>query len=150
MASKKKPKAKAKKKKNASSKTTRAKKPLKKTALKNKAKKKTKLTPKTKRVARAAVVTLSAAVAPPGTQRVGVVTHYYSHLSVAIVQLETGSIRAGDVIHIKGHTSDFTQPVESMEIDHVHVDEVRPSQSFGLRVKEHAREHDIVYKDILA
>ena len=83
---------------------------------------------------------------PPGTERIGVVTHYFSHLSVAIVQLETGSVRAGDVVHIKGHTSDFTQPVESMEIDHVRVSEVRPGQSFGLRVREHAREHDVVYK----
>ena len=62
------------------------------------------------------------------------------------MQLETGNVRAGDVVHIKGHTSDFTQRVESMEIDHVHVSEVRPGQSFGLRVKEHAREHDVVYK----
>jgi putative protease len=83
---------------------------------------------------------------PPGTEPIGIVTHYYSHLSVAIVQLETGNLRVGDFIHIKGHTSDFSQPVESMEIDHVHVSEARPSQSFGLRVKEHAREHDVVYK----
>jgi len=78
--------------------------------------------------------------------RIGIVTHYFPHVSAAIVQLETGSLRVGDVIHIKGHTSDFTQRVESMEIDHVHVSEARPGQSFGLRVKEHAREHDVVYK----
>ena len=83
---------------------------------------------------------------PPGTERIGVVTHYYNHLSVAILKLESGNLRVGDVIHIKGHTSDFSQPVESIEIDHVHVSEARPGQSFGLRVKEHAREHDVVYK----
>ena len=88
----------------------------------------------------------AAQAAPPGTERIGVVTHYYSHLSVAIVLLETGSLRVGDFIHIRGHTSDFSQPVESMEIDHAHVNEARPGQSFGLRVKEHAREHDVVYK----
>ena len=88
----------------------------------------------------------AAPVAPPGTERIGIVTHYYSHLSVAIVQLESGSLRVGDFIHVKGHTSDFAQPVDSMEIDHVHVNEARAGQSFGLRVKDHAREHDIVYK----
>ena len=88
----------------------------------------------------------AAPAAPPGTERIGIVTHYYNHLSVAIVQLDAGSLRVGDMILIKGHTSDFSQPVESLEIDHVHVDEVRPGQSFGLRVKEHAREHDVVYK----
>jgi translation elongation factor EF-1alpha len=87
-----------------------------------------------------------ASAAVPAEERIGIVTHYYTHLSVAIIMLETGSLRAGDVVHIKGHTSDFTQPVQSMEVEHVHVDEVRPGQSFGLRVKEHAREHDVVYK----
>jgi putative protease len=65
---------------------------------------------------------------------------------VAILKLEKGVLRVGEHIHIKGHTSDFSQPVESMEIDHVHVNEARPGQSFGLRVREHAREHDAVYK----
>ncbi len=88
----------------------------------------------------------AAPAAPPGMERIGIVTHYYNHLSVAILKLEKGPLRVGDVIHIKGHTSDFSQPVDSLEIDHAHVNEVRPGQSFGLRVKEHAREHDVVYK----
>ncbi len=83
---------------------------------------------------------------PPASERIGVVTHYYNHLSVAIVQLETGNLRVGELVRIKGHTSDFTQPVESMEVEHVPVNEVRAGQVFGLRVKEHAREHDVVYK----
>lgn len=82
----------------------------------------------------------------PGEQRIGVVTHYYSHLSVAVVRMESGQLRVGDTIHIKGHTSDFYQQVGSMEIDHVHVFEANAGQVFGLRVKEHAREHDVVYK----
>ncbi|MFQ5935941.1 MAG: hypothetical protein ACE5LB_06005 [Acidiferrobacterales bacterium] len=82
----------------------------------------------------------------PSEERVGVVTHYYTHLGVAVVQLETGVLRDGDTVHIKGHTSDFTQRVESMEIEHMHVGEARAGQSFGLRVREHAREHDVVYR----
>ena len=88
----------------------------------------------------------AAPVAPPGMERIGVVTHYYNHLSVAILKLEKGILRVGDQYHMKGHTSDFAQPVDSMEIDHAHVNEARPGQSFGLRVREHAREHDVVYK----
>lgn len=88
----------------------------------------------------------AAPAAPPGEERIGIVTHYFSHLSVAIVRLEVGTLREGDVLHIKGHTSDFSQRIESMEVDHNRVIEVRAGQSFGLRVKEHAREHDIVYK----
>ncbi len=81
-----------------------------------------------------------------GEARVGTVTHYYSHLSVAVVQMESGSLRVGDTIHVIGHTSDFRQRVESMQIEHQPVFEVRAGQEFGLRVTEHAREQDAVYK----
>jgi len=77
---------------------------------------------------------------------IGTVTHYYTDLSVAIVRLDSGSLREGDTVRIKGHTSDFTQPVESMEIDHLRVDAAYPGQAVGLRVREHARENDVVYK----
>ena len=80
-------------------------------------------------------------------QRIGVVTHYYSHLSVVAMQLEpSATLRVGDVIHIRGHTTDFTQRVESLEVNHAPVTEVGPNDDFGLKVIEHAREHDIVYK----
>jgi translation elongation factor EF-1alpha len=81
----------------------------------------------------------------PG-ERIGVVTHYYSHLSVAIVRLESGTLRVGDVIHIRGHTTDFSQKVESLEVNQAPVTEVRPNEEFGLKVAEHAREHDVVFK----
>ncbi len=80
-------------------------------------------------------------------QRIGIVTHYYSHLSVVALQLEAGTtLRVGDVIHIRGHTTDFTQKVESLEVNHAPVTEVEPHDDFGLKVVEHAREHDTVYK----
>src|SRR5262245_6318777 len=80
-------------------------------------------------------------------QRIGVVTHYYSHLSVATMRLEPGTtLHVGDVIHIHGHTTDFTQRVESLEVDHAPVIEVGPNDDFGLKVIEHAREHDAVFR----
>lgn len=88
----------------------------------------------------------AAPAAVPGEERVGIVTHYYTHLAVAVVQMESGVLRVGDTIHIKGHTSDFRQRVESMQIEHASVTEVRAGQSCGLKVTEHAREHDTVYK----
>ncbi len=88
----------------------------------------------------------TAPVALPGEERVGVVTHYFTHLAVAVVQIESGTLRVGDTIHIKGHTSDFRQRVGSMQIEHASVPEARAGQSFGLKVSEHAREHDAVYK----
>ena len=91
---------------------------------------------------------LAAQPAPPAEpgERIGVVTHYYSHLSVAIIRLESGTLRVGDVIHIRGHTTDFNQKVESLEVNHAPVTEVGPNEEFGLKVVEHAREHDVVFK----
>jgi putative protease len=95
----------------------------------------------------AAPVAAPARPAPlPGEEPIGVVTHYYGHLSVAVVRLDTGTLRVGDTIRIIGHTSDFRQKVESLQIEHESVPEVGRRQEFGLKVKEHVREHDVVYR----
>jgi translation elongation factor EF-1alpha len=78
------------------------------------------------------------------------VTHYYGHLSVATLRLESGTLRVGDVIHIRGHTTDFSQKVESLEVNHAPATEVGPNDDFGLKVIEHAREHDVVYSAAVA
>ena len=84
---------------------------------------------------------------PPPGDRIGTVTHYYAHVSVAVVKLDPGvTLRVGDNIHIKGHTSDFGQRVDSLQIGHAQVDEVGANDDFGLKVKDHAREHDVVYR----
>jgi hypothetical protein len=82
----------------------------------------------------------------PSEERIGVVTHYFNHLSVATVRLEDATLRVGDAIRIHGHTTDFIQKVESLEVDHGAVDEVGPNDDFGLKVADHAREHDVVYR----
>src|SRR3990170_8196497 len=81
----------------------------------------------------------------PGA-RIGVVTHFYGQPSVAIVKLESGTLRIGDTIHIQGHTTDFSQRVESLQVEHAAVDEVGPNDDFGVKVTQHVREHDVVYK----
>ena len=82
----------------------------------------------------------------PGEDPIGIVTHYYNHLSVAVVQLDTGRLEVGDTIRFLGHTTDFRQRVDSLQIEHDAVTEVGRRQAFGLKVKEHVREHDVVYK----
>jgi putative protease len=81
-----------------------------------------------------------------GEERVGFVTHYYGHLSVAAIRLESGSLQVGDTIRILGHTTDFRQRIESMQIEHQAVTEAGKRQEIGLKVTEHARENDEVYK----
>ena len=77
--------------------------------------------------------------------RIGTVTHYYNHLHVAGVTVTEGELHKGDTRHRKGHTSDFEQKVESMQIDHEPLEVARSGDQIGLTVIEHAREHDTVY-----
>jgi len=98
------------------------------------------------RRAAAKPVPLSPATLPPPGERTGVVTHYFSHLSVAVVKLEGTTLRVGDTIHFRGHTTDFKQRIDSLQVNHESVQEVGPKDDFGLKVREHVREHDIVYK----
>ena len=57
-----------------------------------------------------------------------------------------GSMRMGDRVRIKGKTTDFTQPVRSMQIESVDVKAVRKGQIIGLKVEQEARVGDKVYK----
>ena len=77
--------------------------------------------------------------------KIGTVSHYYSKLSVAILEL-AGELKVGDQIRVKGHTSDFTQTIDSMQVDDKPVAQVGPGQGVGIKVPQHAREHDVVYK----
>lgn len=76
---------------------------------------------------------------------VGEVTHYWSHLGVAGVHL-TSPVDVGDHIHFLGHTSDFEQDLGSMEIEHHQIRHADAGEDVGIRVAEHTREHDKVYK----
>jgi hypothetical protein len=76
---------------------------------------------------------------------VGVVTHYWSHLGVAGVHLEV-ALDVGDHIHVLGHTSDFEQDIGSMELDHHAIEHAAAGMDVGLRVAEHTRAHDRVFK----
>ena len=78
-------------------------------------------------------------------KKVGNVSHYYTNIGVAVVKL-SGTLKIGDKVRIKGATSDFTQEVDSMQIEQDKIKEAKKGQSIGLKVKEHAREHDTVYK----
>ena len=78
-------------------------------------------------------------------EEVGKITHYFSKLGVAVLNV-TGNLKKGDKIHIKGATSDFTQTIDSMQIDRKEIEEAKPGDDIGMKIAEHAREHDVVYK----
>lgn len=78
-------------------------------------------------------------------ESIGKITHYFGHLEVAAVKL-TGALKAGDTIHVKGHTTDFTQPVDSLEVEHLKVQQAGPGQEVAFKVKDKARIGDEVLK----
>jgi len=78
-------------------------------------------------------------------KEIGKVTHYYTKIGVAVIEL-TDTIKVGDTIRIKGATSDFTQTVDSMQIEHKNVKVAKAGDSIGLKVDDRVREGDQVYK----
>lgn len=79
-------------------------------------------------------------------EAIGTVTHYFSHLSVAAVNL-SDKLRVGDRIHIQGHTTDLAQTVDSLQIDRAAVAEAGPGDDVALKVTDHVREHDRIFRE---
>ena len=79
-------------------------------------------------------------------QEIGVVTHWFGKIMVAGISLTGGGLKVGDRIHVVGHTSDFEQTVDSMEVEHGSIEEVAAGDDVGIRMAEHVREHDKVFK----
>jgi putative protease len=78
---------------------------------------------------------------------VGRVTHFFTRISVAVVELNA-TLAVGDTILIKGPATDFEQVVGSMQIEHENIERAEAGQSIGLKVEQKVREEDIVYKKL--
>ena len=79
--------------------------------------------------------------------QVGHITHFFSKIGVAIVEL-TATLIVGDRILVKGPTTDFEQVVDSMQIEHQNVQRAESGQSIGLKVAQPVKEKDVVYKKL--
>ena len=80
-------------------------------------------------------------------EEVGKVSDFFAHPVVAGIEL-TGTLKVGDKIHIKGHTTDLEFSVASMQIDNVDVSDAKAGDSVGVRVSDRVRRGDTVYKVI--
>lgn len=76
---------------------------------------------------------------------IGIVTHYFPKVRAAVVKLKV-PLSTGDMVKIKGHTTDFTQTITSMQIDHVPINTAKKGDEIGLLVDSRVRANDIVYK----
>ena len=77
--------------------------------------------------------------------RIGKVTHYYNRIGVAVLLL-SGELEVGDTIQIAGHSTELTQRVDSLEIEHQKQQAVKAGQEVALKVDEPVRAGDMVYK----
>lgn len=76
---------------------------------------------------------------------IGVVTHYFPKVRAGVIKLKA-PLKIGNTIKIKGHTTDFTQTVASMQIEHVPINQAKKGQEIGLLVDSRVRGNDTVYK----
>lgn len=76
---------------------------------------------------------------------IGKVVKFFSKISVAAIRITSGELKVGDTIRFKGHTTDFTQTVDSMQMEHASVEAVKAGAEIGIKVKDYVREHDAVY-----
>lgn len=78
-------------------------------------------------------------------KEIGKIAHYFGNISVGIIEL-ADALKVGDKIHIKGHTADFTQDINSMQIEHNEVSSAKSGDLVGIKVIDKVHQHDKVYK----
>lgn len=77
---------------------------------------------------------------------VGRIVKFFTKPSVAAIEVTGGTIKPGDVLKFKGHTTDFTDEVGRIEVDNQAVEEAKAGDLIGIKVKDRVRENDKVYK----
>jgi putative protease len=82
---------------------------------------------------------------PEEGKLIGKVTHFFSHINVAVIEL-SDILKVGDTIRIVGGETDFNQKVDSMEIEHAKVESAKPGDSVGMKVEQKVRDGYKVYK----
>jgi len=77
-------------------------------------------------------------------KEIGKVSSYFQHVNVAAIKL-SGQLKVGDKIHIKGHTTDFEQEVDSMQIEKKNVAKAKKGDHIGIKVPERVRPNDKIF-----
>ena len=79
-------------------------------------------------------------------QEIGYVSKYFGQISVAAIEITSGKLVVGDTIHIKGHTTDINEKIQSLQIEHNAVENAKKGDSIGIKVTEKVRRKDKVFK----
>jgi U32 family peptidase len=79
-------------------------------------------------------------------EKIGVVTDYLNRVGVAVVRLTNGALRLSDRVRITGRTTELTQTVESLQIEHRDVEHASRGTEVAMKVQEAVRRHDQVFR----
>ena len=79
-------------------------------------------------------------------EEIGRITHYFAKISVAVVEITAGTLKIGETIQIKGHTTDLEMVVGSMQINNATVEAAQAGDQVGIKVPDRVRRGDAVYK----
>ena len=79
-------------------------------------------------------------------KQIGKITHYFAKISVAVIEL-TDELKVGDTIHVVGGDRDFTQVVDSMQVEHQNIEMAKSGDAFGMKIVQMVKEGDVVYKE---
>lgn len=77
-------------------------------------------------------------------KKIGEVTHYYEKIQVAIIKL-TAPLKVGDSIKFKHADSEFTQTVQSLELEHAKIDSAKKGDEVGLKVDQPVKEKTEIF-----
>ncbi len=76
---------------------------------------------------------------------IGRVEKFFGKISVAAIKITDGELNVGEKIKIKGHSTDFEQQVDSMQVEHASVQKVKAGDEVGIRVAQKVHENDKVF-----
>ena len=79
-------------------------------------------------------------------EKVGRVEKFFAKPSVAAIEVTAGVLKTGDKLHFKGHTTDFEETITSMQVENQPVEEAKPGDLIGVKVKGRVRENDTVFR----
>ena len=76
--------------------------------------------------------------------KVGTVVKFFAKPGVAAIEITEGEVKVGDTLRFRGHSTDFNQVIESMQVEHAQVATAQKGDTIGIKVAERVREHDEV------
>ena len=80
-------------------------------------------------------------------QKIGSVSHYYDKIAVAVVKLKEGDLKKGDTVKLLDKDDqEFTQKVNSMQIEKANIEIAKSGDEFGLKVEKEVKPKTSVIK----